>query len=182
MDFIKKRVNLILTCVIVILGAFGLHKTNQGPDYVVYVDQISKKFVKEMKKEHDLICVGSGGSMPHNVKRITFLLRSNRRVSIEEARLLETQCVERLRELINSHNKIRPFLAAYPCSSEMADVRISFYDERGEKFSQEKGLCYVTNIKGKIIYGVWNEEANRFIDCFEEPDEEALRKVGLVHQ
>jgi hypothetical protein len=41
---------------------FGKHnKTHISPEYVRYADEITNQFIKEMKKEHGLICIGSGG-------------------------------------------------------------------------------------------------------------------------
>ena len=43
---------------------------NERPVYVKYVHEIVNEYKKEMKKEYGLQCIGSGGSMPHDVAEI----------------------------------------------------------------------------------------------------------------
>ena len=99
------------------------------PEYEQHVNEIVKLFAIQMKKELGLDCIGDGGRMPHDVEEVEVKFTCNRRATIEEARRLEVYVSSQLVEVINSHDKLRPFLREYPFSSERARVVITFDDE-----------------------------------------------------
>ncbi len=94
-----------------------LQSTNQmfafeepPPLYLQYVREITRKFGKEIEEDLNLSYCGHGGSMPYTVNSIEVLFTANRKVSVEEARMLEITCTERLINAVNSHEKMKKCL------------------------------------------------------------------------
>ncbi len=145
------------------------------PIYEYYVNEITRAFVKEAKKEFGLLCYGSGGSMPHDVVEIELDFECYRHVTIDEARELEVKVTEMLRQRINEHEKIRPYLRDYPCKSRTAHVMISFRKARGGR--QTEGVALIFPARNKLFYNAVDPVTNKLCDLFEEPYEEALKIV-----
>ena len=169
---IIKGVTFFLLLIALQAGA----KVQESVDYEIYVNQIIKVFTKEMEEEHNLICIGSGGSMPYNVRDIKVVFASYQKPTIEKARKLEVKATERLLQMINSHEKIRPFLSSYPFKANQAKVSISFWKKDNTMYS-DGSLMRVTQIKNIIYYQANNEKSPIYTDLHEEPYEEALKIV-----
>jgi len=161
-------------------------------DYEVYVNQIVNTFASEMKEKYGLRCCGSGGSMPYNVEEISVIFYSIKKPTLEEARILEVNLVERLIELVNNHEKIRPYLAEYPFASNRAEVSISFYSKDGLRHT-DGNVTRVSLIRGKLFFrkaektveetlsGKKYDDYN-LITLLEEPYELALEKVKKANK
>ena len=146
-------------------------KRNKTEDYEVYVDEIIHQFERKMKKEKGLQASGSGGSMPFDVESISVNFSLFKEMDIDEVRKLEVELVEELESIVNTHEKIRPFLREYPFNSARTEVSLSFYPKT------EGDLMYVSIIRGKIFYYVKdsNEKLDRIV--LKEPFEEAYQIV-----
>jgi len=143
MDFVRgQMINLIFLFVFIFCSSFnfftGKSKTQEyvQPDYVKYEHQIVAQFVKEAEKECNLVCVGTGGSMPYNVEKIDIMFYAYRPATIEQARELEVALTEKLLKLVNSHEKIRPFLNVYPFTSEYLHLSVNFKDRHGKRYKE----------------------------------------------
>jgi hypothetical protein len=120
---------ILMLCIGVRLNA----KESEPPKYVSYVREIVKAFSLEMEKDYGLICMGSGGSMPKDVETIEVPFIAFRTAHIDEVRVIEVTAVQKLLNLINSHDKIRPFLREYPFKHNRVDVSISFRTSEDER-------------------------------------------------
>ena len=147
---------------------------NKDEGYEKYVNQIIKSFSKEMEKEHGLICIGSGGKMPHDVEEIEVLFIAYKKATIEQARELEVKATEKLIKAINNHEKIRPFLREFPFKADRAEVSISFR-MKNEKPYPNNYVARVTQFKNRIYYRAEDPNSPLFISLLEEPYEEALK-------
>ena len=172
---------------------------DNNEDYEVYADEIVRSFAKDMKKEYGLQCIGSGGSMPHDVAEIGVMFTIQKKVtSLEEARELEVAAIQKLLNHINNHQKIRPFLREYPFKYDRVSVSISFTNENNQRYT-DGSIVYMYQARNKIfykkakeyidkgyqithprtneVYTVPDREATRLIDYYDEPYDEALKKV-----
>ena len=100
-----------------------------------------------------------------------------RPATIDQARELEVACVERLRKIVNGHEKIRPFLCEYPFPKEGAKISIRFCDANNQSYPAEKSIQVVYNVRGRVFYENCDEKAEDWETILEEPYEEALLKV-----
>jgi len=161
-------------------------ETKERAPYIEHVHEIMRVFANEMQEKYGLRCCGGGGSMPYNVETISVIFTVLKKTTLEEARIIEVNAVERLRELVNNHEKIRPYLAEYPFTPSRADVSISFNDKNGHH--TDGTITYVFMAKNKIFFDKAEKvirkklsgetyEADNLITLLEEPYEVALEKV-----
>ena len=188
---LRKRIKfskllLILLLPFIVSCNIETSESKRAP-YIEHVHEIIRVFAAEMKDKYGLRCCGSGGSMPYNVEKISVIFTILRKTTLEEARAIQVDAVERLRELVNNHEKIRQYLAEYPFTSSRADVSISFNDKNGLHHT-DGTITYVFMGRNKIffdraekvisktLYGKTYDDFN-LITLLEEPYEEALEKV-----
>ncbi len=176
-------------------------KNNQdkNEDYEVYVDEVVRDFVKEAQKEYGLKCIGSGGSMPHDVAEIGVMFTIQKKItSVEEARELEVAAIQKLLHHINNHSKIRPFLREYPFHNDRVSISISFTDRKNHRYTDGR-ITRVHQARNRIFYCTAKEyldkgyrvtdpetnevlvvpdrKGSKLVDYYNEPYEEALKKI-----
>ena len=121
----KKLVKILMFVSLVFFMDSNLNaKEKKEVDYEVYVNEITRSFVKDMKKEYGLFCYGTGGGMPHDVEEISLNFIAYQRATIEQARKLEVEVTEKLLKRVNEHEKIRPFLREYPFKAGRIGIRL----------------------------------------------------------
>jgi len=114
------------------------------------VYEIVNLFNKEVYEKYRLSCSGVGGSMPYDITKIGVRLDTNRKISIEEARELQVRSTERLVEMINASEKIRPYLIEYPWTSSRVEIAISSSKDDGSCY--EDGVSFIFQAKEKLFY------------------------------
>ena len=149
---------------------------DESPVYTYYVAEITRAFSKQIKKEFGLECIGNGGSMPYDVEEISIKFGARQRATVEQARELEVKITERFVQIINAHEKIRPFLRETPFPSYRAKVGISFYQRNNAPY-MDGSVAYVSQIKGRIYYSAKDLGNPVLKDLKDEPYEEALKIV-----
>lgn len=131
-----------------------------------YIDEIVKNFYKEMKGVGGLNLVFNGDSSQVRTKieeiRLTF--QACRRATLEEARALHLYMMDRLALLINSHEKIQPFLEESPFSYKRISISISFIGPLGTP--SDGTIARVSSISELAI---GPENRNRIFYRTEEP-------------
>jgi hypothetical protein len=154
-------------------------KEKDSPNYVRYVDQIISSFSKEMHKNYSLECIGDGGRMPYDVEEISLRFVAYRRATVEEARELEVKTTERLVQIINAHEKIRPSLREYPFPASRARVSVSFRESKKSKAREaDNDVALVFQANGRIFYQAYTPENPHVAkDIKDETYEEALKIV-----
>ena len=150
--------------------------TLNSSEYLIYVDEVIRDFAKEIEEELYLENSGSGGRMPRDVEKISVIFCANRRASIEEARDIEVFAVKRLLEIINSHEKIRPFLREHPFNANRVDVTINFNNFENDR-NYDGSVTFMFLSKGRIIYCAFDPITGKFIDLLDESFEEAQKIV-----
>jgi len=187
--------------ILFILTFFMVNSMNakERPAYVKYVHEIVNQYIKEMEREHGLHCIGSGGGMPKDVEEVGVMFTIQKKVtSLEEARELEVAAIQKLLDHINNHPKIRPFLREYPFKYDRVRISISFTDENNQRYTDGR-ITRVSQARNKIfyrkakeyidkgyqitdpdtneVYTVPDREATKLIDYYDEPYEEAVKKI-----
>lgn len=160
--------------ILFLFSGFTLYveKPEEPPEYPKYAKEITRAFAKEMEKELGLQHCGDGGSMPYDVEKIYAIFSANRRANLEEAREIEVKAVERLLQLINSHEQIRPYLREFPFNFNRIGIRITFDNEYNQSYS-DGTVAFMTLARGKICYCYHDPIADDLIDIVEESYEEA---------
>ncbi len=154
-------------------------KEYEAPLYEQYADEVTNAFLKEVYRKYGFECEATGGSMPHDVEEISVSLFANQTATVEQARELEIKLTERFAQIINAHEKIRPFLREYPFPSSRARVSISFRASKKKKEAfKDDEVFHVFQAKKQIYYQARNYENPYLLnDIKDEPYEEALKIV-----
>jgi hypothetical protein len=194
--------NIVNLFIMLFMGWFSfLHADQDDKAYLKYEDEIVEQFKKEMRKKYKLECWADGGSMPEKVEEIRVCFDFQKKAGIDLARELVVKAVERLTELVNNHEKIRPYLAEYPFPQKRVEIMISFRDKNGNK-RKDGSVCLVLQTRNKLTYctAVMKKEfwpgtvdardpkniikepdeiiwIERYEDIHEEPYEEALKII-----
>ena len=175
-----KRISLFATVILMVfVGSKVNGKEDESPAYTQYVAEITRSFAKQIEKEFDVECIGSGGRMPYDVEEISVKLAVYRNATVEEARELEIKATERLIQVINAHEKIKPFLREFPFPSSRAHVTISFRNPKKTFIlSSQDDVDLVFQAKNRIYYQA-KDPNNPYLgkDIKDEPYEEALKIV-----
>ena len=132
-------------------GFYLFSNESKFKPYFGYVKEIVHSFSEEMRAEYDLICIGSGGSMPEDVQGIDVKFIAYGSFTIEEARKAEVACIQSLLNKINTHSEIRPYLREYPFNTSRISVSISFRTKENKR-PVDGSVAFVDLAKNKIFY------------------------------
>jgi hypothetical protein len=175
-----KRVSFFAVIVLILFMGLKVNgKEEKSPDYTRYVSEVTSSFLKEIYKEYGFECGSSGGCMPYDVEEISVSLTAYRRATIEQARELEVKATERFVQIINAHEKIKPFLRESPFPPGRARVSIFFEGPKKNRTpASDNDVEFVCHAKNRIYYQVYNPN-NPYVgkDIKDEPYEEALKIV-----
>lgn len=175
-----KSVNFIATIIALFINASVSAKEAEPVDYTQYVSEVIDAFAKQMYKEYGFECGASGGSMPYDIEKISVkLIAYQSATTIERARELEITLTNRFAEIINAHEKIRPFLREYPFPPSRADVAISFREKKKLKTeTTENNIAFVFQANNRIYYQAKNpKNCYLYSDIKDESYDEAQEIV-----
>ena len=142
-----------------------------------YVDEVTNSIKKIAKHEYGAYCTGAGASMPKDVQRISVDFHINKKVTVDEAREIFVSLTERFKDLINGHEKIRPYLREYPLPYNRAEICLGFCDQKGRLFEDGSPSFILVNRYDDLCYKATKPNSNEFYYVHKEPYEEALKKV-----
>ena len=148
----RKIFSLLLIAVFSFGSLTGERKYTEEEDRIKerYVDEVLNSFAQEMDETYSLSCCGVGGSMPYDIKQIGIDFMVHQQVEIEEARELVVKATERLVEMVNASEKVRPYLIEYPWTYSRSHIMISFLKENGRKYPQ--GVSLIFQAKDQLFY------------------------------
>jgi len=176
MAFIKRHVKLLLI-LIAVLTCSTWYIVKRENDYFTHLNRITTKFINEMEKEHGFSCFSIGGSLAGNIKEVSLKFNCYEKKSIEEARILEVDCIEHFCEMINAHKKIRPHLEEFPFTNKRVGIMLCFCKKDLTEFSSEESISFVLSCRDKLIYKVAFNDHRPDQKILEEPYSEAYEKV-----
>ena len=114
--------------------------------------------------------------MPHDIQKISLRFNAYQRATVEQARELIVIITERFIELINAHEKIRPYLREYPVTQRTGDIVISFCMRNNHSYT-DGSVSHV--FQGKKIFYEKEDSTNPtgLTTIHEESYEKALEIV-----
>ena len=173
----RKIFSLLLIAVFSFGSLTGERKYTEEQDRIKErcVDEVLNIFVQEMEREYQLSCYAIGGSMPYDVKEVGFRFSADRKISIEEARELQVRSTERLVEMINESEKIRPYLIEYPWPSSRVAIAVSSSKDDGSCY--EGGVSFIFQAREKLFYYGKQDEHSLGPKILEETYVEAKKIV-----
>lgn len=148
-------------------------------DYETHVDRVINTFALEMERNFGAICTGSGGQMPYDVDQLRIMFTIPKDATLEEARQLEVLFTERLVQIVNEDEGIRPYLRVFPIGADRARVSMRFGTPNPSSKSHQSSseIEHVLQAKNMLFYSKEDPSTECYVDLFKEPYEEARAKV-----
>ncbi len=147
-------------------------------DYTFYLTQIVCPIAKEAQEEFDLFYIGRGGELAEGVGAVEVKFIAYRRGSLEEARKIQVTLMERLIRALNTHEKIRPFLAEYPFPVHRVSIMLAY--RKGDDSCYADGSVVLSfQAKNNLCYFSEDPKTERSEIIIREPYEKAKQKVIL---
>jgi hypothetical protein len=84
---------------------------------------------------------------------------------------------ERFVEVINNHEKVRPYLREHPVTAERAKINLRFCDKKGVQYCDGTVAFVLVGSDNKIYYCGSELNDLKWNDLFEEPYSEAVKIV-----
>jgi len=167
----------ILIFMFSILGIliFMVLNEKQPPLYYQTVTKIRHLFIRDMKKKYDLSTYGVRGSYMDGVKAIFISFRKESIADIPETRILLVNCIEDLKNKVNSNETLRPFLHTYPYTNENIKISLSF--KHAFLANGSPSVAHAFNMKEMVCYSYDDPKEICLVTLLEEPYSEALRIV-----
>ena len=175
------QISKYLIPLLLVFGAQRNAKQSKSQDYIGYALTVMRSSTKKIAKELNLVCDGSGGGMPYNVREMELSFVSYQKGSIEKARELVVKATGIFLKGVNSNEKIRPFLDVYPFTPDRAQISISFAKKNSGEY-KDGSIVFAFQVKNRIYYCSNGSEPEPYQTLYEEPYEEALRIVQSSEQ
>lgn len=158
---------------------------NRPNPFGSYLDKIVKSFENEVLGEYRIAATSSGADMPADLEgvHVGFNIRKDG-ATIAEAREWVVKLSNKLANMINANEDIRPYLRDYPFGLDRIQVSISFriYDPGYAKVHKQR-VSYVNQANGIYYYHADDPQKEyESIDLYKETVEEAERKVKLQQE
>ena len=146
--------------------------------------EIVEKVNEKLEKKYDMIssAIGSSGDRGFLKGLDISFDRYNGPVSLEENRNMILDCLQIYLDAVNSNEKIRPYLASYPFTSQNFDIFIIHYEKDGSMiFHPHVGALYCYS-KGIAYYTNDPEKEYKYKNEIKETYEEAYSKLKETKQ
>jgi hypothetical protein len=153
---------------------FNVHKT----DYDDFVYQIQQSFANWMKKELNLNWMGRGGVKHEKIEGFRLNFEANRRATVEEARAITLLAVHKFADMINAHEKIRPYLLEYPFPLERIIILTRFLGTLGPKGDGSVFSAFHLGSSGEmsiLSYDSYDSFKGNSFNFLEESHTEAIK-------
>jgi len=163
------------------------------PENVRYANEVLQTFALELEKEHEFFL--NGFNLEKDQEKIdvlNFQVTASYSPSLEEARALELALTQRLIEMVNKNEKLRPFLKEYPVSNQSVSIDLRFHGSNITSFDSHVSSIHTipnSNIaknRNRIFYRGDNDPFGRefeFSETFDEAKNALNSEINpFVHQ
>ena len=116
-------------------------------------------------------------SMVDDIKEIEIDFEVIGKTTVDEAREMFITINEKLTEMLNKHEKIRPYLREYPFARTKVRISVDFCDKYGNNNTDGSITCVLVGQNDVIFYMSKKINVYGYIDLFEEPYSDALKIV-----
>lgn len=180
----SSNVKHIRELLLIIMSVIILGCTHNPYSYIDVIDKITERKASQICREEKLKVMATGGAMMDSITRVTIRFASYRKeLDLAEARRLYVRCMEELRNEINSHEELIPFLNPYPFPVSGMDIGFMIFDKQGNymqfgcAYLGKGGVSAISQHNGMIFYGSYNPKTEKLEPFYEESYEVALAIV-----
>ena len=172
----EKHVNFYIIILFTLLSGFKVEATYKQPDHVKAAKELTFVFARQVEKEFNVSCIGTGGGMPHDVEVLEVDFMSYEVGTIEKAREFIVKTTEKFLKMINENEKIRPFLREYPFKANRAQITIMFAQKGEDPARRDGSIVASFQVKNRIFYYIEKQDGQRE-KVKEESYDDALKIV-----
>ena len=158
--------------IFIVLTQVSCNKMSDGGKSLA---NFTSRFVKEISREYDLQCVGSGASFPVKIKSIIFSFQSNHCSNIATARKLAVEIAHKMIAQMNEDVDLLKYLSSNPASLEHVDLIIGF--KEADNIAGTLNSVMVIGTRNKMFFNIHNEAKTGLVTLHEETFDEAERIV-----
>ena len=166
-------------CILVLFFATSCdfrNKDNESYKKQTTANEVRRKAASEIKAQIGLYPSGTMGQMMYDIEKLGLSFKCFKPVTIEEGREYLVKSTQIFLDIINSDEKIRPYLANYPFTAK--NIQIEIFIHKPDWSELDKGqLSIISCSENKLSYDV-DSPPNfpRFLTVYEETFEEALKR------
>ncbi len=116
---------------------------NNPANYERMAYKITHQTIEQIRREKQLLCMGTGGSMPHDVRKlsVSFMYRQKEELDVRSARELMVYIVDLYLENINADKELRPYLHVYPFTAENLEITVFIEKPNGKEVDPDNLYC-----------------------------------------
>lgn len=166
---------LICFIFVLLIACSGYKVSN----YEKMADKITAKTAKKLEKERELILIGTGGGMMHNIRMMAMSFVYKHEIDVDEGRTLLIAALGEYIEAVNTNEEIRPYLANYPFDPKNIEIRIFIHNPDNSNVEEGK-ISVISAINGILKYDA--DEGYGYKRIHRETYEEALEKIAQSYQ
>ena len=156
-------------------------------EYQGYVSEVYANLEKEISKDLGFFFNGTSGMMHLKIEELGAKFTAHRRATVDEARALQLYIMYRLVDIVNTHEKIQPYLEVRPFTYERVAIGISFRGEKGQ--NSDGSVKYISNVSGQgriknrncLFYHSEDSFTNNLITILKENYREALKLFSTAN-
>ncbi len=166
------RIHYLLFFTFLFTTGFAYRESN----YCKMVDRITKSYLKEFAKPHQLTLSSYGGAMANDIQEIFLGFLSFDAINVDEARILYVEMMEEYLKRVNNHEKVRPYLHEFPFGIDNIKLDIGF-ENNERKITRDGHVAMIFIGRNHTIYYDAYDPIKKFYSLHREPYEEALKLV-----
>ena len=145
--------------------------------HIQAADNITCPFVKYACQKHNLLVLGTGGKMMHQVEDISVSFIAKGNYSLTQARKHYLSIVTPFVEEIRNSVELKQYLL-YPDNPEKAALISITYVLPNSEDPKPPSIAHVFMLSGEIVYSVSPEPWKPYKNIHEETYQQALEIVG----
>ncbi len=170
---------LLLISLLLLLNSCMMHKQS---DHSKALQQFTVKYEKALRNYCCFERMWYGGALMHDIKKVslTYGIITDRH-DIAAARITAIECIDLFTNMINTDEKVHPYLHEHPFPSSSFDLSLSLRNLDGSRYTGEE-VKSVIFANGKLYFTKYNPETGFSSDLHEETYEEAKRLVEQQKQ
>jgi len=160
---------------------------HKSTDLEIAIDEVFEAFVEKMQRERGCKLWGIGGKMPNRLEEIDAKFTIFHPTDLKGARELIVFATESLLSIINTNEKLRPYLKEHPFASDHVNMLLNFRDENYLTYSdgtlksvslENNGLTYTQ----EPLYKDGDSLEELFKPAFVVAEEYYLDALNLVER
>ncbi len=155
--------------------------SHTSPPYEGQIEALFDRYANEMRKKFGLVCVNRGGKLANGIEEVGFSFSCSKKLRLDSARAIEVEATEKLVEMLNADEALRPYLKGYPFYASQTRMQIEFQNYQGDHYPNGN-VATVLHENGKLLYETLepppkDDDAFNLRFLAEETYEEARQKV-----